>query len=135
MWNNFVDLLAHGDYAYLDERQRPAYLIFWYESEVQNGGHVQYFLNRGIKHVPETIEALRAHGALSLADILSRGLALWPSVDQSRARGESIHAFFMRALDAGFRGLDDEFSRDPVNLTKVLEDILARNEDHFVLRV
>jgi hypothetical protein len=42
----------------LSAEQRPAHLVFWYESEVQNGGHFQYFENRGTEHLAATIEAL-----------------------------------------------------------------------------
>jgi len=47
VWNAFVDLIATEDYADLSPLQRKAHLVFWYESEVQNGGHGQYFENQG----------------------------------------------------------------------------------------
>ena len=47
IWNQFTDFLAMSDIDHLDSAQRPAYLVFWYDSEVQNGGHLQFFLNRG----------------------------------------------------------------------------------------
>jgi hypothetical protein len=47
VWNAYVDLLAVEDHRDLVPEQRAAYLVFWYESEVQNGGHLQYFENRG----------------------------------------------------------------------------------------
>jgi len=49
IWNACVDLLATEDYRDLGKEQRPAHLVFWYESEVQNGGHLQYFENRGVE--------------------------------------------------------------------------------------
>jgi len=58
IWNAYVDLLAMEPYDELAEEQRPAHLVFWYESEVQNGGHLQYFENRGTEHLGETVEAL-----------------------------------------------------------------------------
>jgi hypothetical protein len=45
------------------QSQRPAHLVFWYESEVQNGGHFQYFTNRSDHHIEETIQSLNALGA------------------------------------------------------------------------
>jgi hypothetical protein len=47
VWNAYVDLLAVEDHRDLVPEQRAVYLVFWYESEVQNGGHLQYFENRG----------------------------------------------------------------------------------------
>lgn len=46
-WNAFVNVLAMKDYDDLSPEQRPAHLVFCYESEVQNGGHFQYFVNHG----------------------------------------------------------------------------------------
>ena len=63
VWNAYVDLLAMEDYRDLAEEQRPAHLVFWYESEVQNGGHLQYFENRGTEHLQETVNALGLLGA------------------------------------------------------------------------
>jgi Domain of unknown function (DUF4375) len=47
VWNAFVDLLAMEAYQDLTPEQRAAHLVFWYEHEVQNGGHLQFFENRG----------------------------------------------------------------------------------------
>jgi hypothetical protein len=46
IWNEFVHLLAMSKDSELTEIQRVAHLVFWYEHEVQNGGHLQYFENR-----------------------------------------------------------------------------------------
>jgi len=46
VWNAFVDVLAMEEYADLDPVQRIPHLCFWYDSELQNGGHFQYFENR-----------------------------------------------------------------------------------------
>ena len=45
VWNAFVDIVALTPYERLHPRQRPAHLVFWYNAEVQNGGHYQYFEN------------------------------------------------------------------------------------------
>lgn len=59
-WNAFVDLLAMENYENLTEIQRSAHLAFWYDAEVHNGGHLQYFLNSAGKKATETLEALSA---------------------------------------------------------------------------
>jgi hypothetical protein len=60
VWSNFCSAgySSRMSYEELSAEQRPAHLVFWYESEVQNGGHLQYFENRGIEHLAETIAAL-----------------------------------------------------------------------------
>lgn len=74
VWNTFVEILALSDYSDLDQPQRPAYLVFWYESEVLNGGHLQYFTNKGIDHISETIKSLREFGADAYADVLEEAI-------------------------------------------------------------
>jgi hypothetical protein len=58
------------DLKELTPLQRIAHLVFWYESEVQNGGHGQYFENQGKAHVPDTIAALEQLGAGCQSKIL-----------------------------------------------------------------
>lgn len=70
IWNAFIDLVAMEEYEDLNKVQRIAHLCFWYESEVSNGGHLQYFENHKAIHLEETIEALRILGAASQAKIL-----------------------------------------------------------------
>ena len=70
LWNDFVDLLATSDYKDLSQTQRVAYLAFLYDSEVQNGGHLQYFENRGTGRVEESIGALDRLGAPCQRDVL-----------------------------------------------------------------
>ena len=53
IWNAFVDLIAVESYEQLSPVQRMAHLAFWYDSEVQNGGHGQYFENRGTQLLDE----------------------------------------------------------------------------------
>ena len=64
IWNAFVNLLSLSDPDELSVVQRQAQLVFWYESEVQNGGYLQYFLNRG------TVEAMDAIAALHILALL-----------------------------------------------------------------
>jgi hypothetical protein len=70
VWNTFIDILSAADYENLSPGQRIPHLVFWYDSEVQNGGHGQYFDNRGISKVGKTIEALRTLGLECQADVL-----------------------------------------------------------------
>src|SRR5436190_8323185 len=72
VWNAFVDLIATEDLSELSAIQRKAHLVFWYESEVQNGGHGQYFENVGVKRLSETIQALGELGLQCHAKVLSR---------------------------------------------------------------
>jgi HrpA-like RNA helicase len=58
------------DYDDLSPEQRPAHLVYWYESEVQNGGHLQYFENRGTEHLAAPVKALGSLGAMCQQQVL-----------------------------------------------------------------
>src|SRR5215471_6272002 len=77
LWNEFVRFLAASTPDELDRHQRPAHLAFWYESEVQNGGHQQYFWNRPVGLIDETIRALDSLGASAQAAILRLAGERW----------------------------------------------------------
>ena len=74
-----IDLLAFSEESELTDEQIPAWHAFWYESEVQNGGHMQYFLNRGTDEASRAVDSLRRLGANEFADTLSGALAQWES--------------------------------------------------------
>ncbi len=51
--------------------QRVAHLAYWYMSEVYNGGHYQYFINKSSYDHGEVIRALQEIGASEHAASLS----------------------------------------------------------------
>ena len=83
-WNAFVDLLAEESYQDLNDVQRVAHLCFWYDSEVQNGGHLQYFENRGITLLDETLSALLLLGAECQHAVLEKVAGLFNSKPRDR---------------------------------------------------
>jgi hypothetical protein len=120
------------DYADLTPSQRPAQLVFWYESEVQNGGHLQYFINRGDDHSEETIQALHSLGARGQARVLAQAVALWRSAH--REASVDAEVYVEEALEDEFGDLDKAFHACPENLASVLQRHLAVNEPEFIAR-
>ncbi len=84
VWNAFVCLLSECAYEDLRPSQRPAHLAFWYDAEVQNGGHAQYLTNPTGLRAEETVQALRAVGAERHAALLGRCLATCRPADGAR---------------------------------------------------
>ncbi|MBQ7940728.1 MAG: DUF4375 domain-containing protein [Clostridia bacterium] len=63
IWNKFVDLVTSQNFIDLSEKQRMVSLVFWYDAEVNNGGHSGYFeCNPGVK-MEDLIRALNEVGA------------------------------------------------------------------------
>src|SRR5204863_2907551 len=73
-WNALVDLCAVEPLESLTTVQRTAALAFWYMSEVSNGGHFQYFVNRHAFAHAEVVGALRSLGAEHSATVLASAL-------------------------------------------------------------
>ncbi len=132
VWNAYVDLLAMSEYRDLGPSQRPAHLVFWYESEVQNGGHLQYFINRGVDRVEETIEALRTLGASDQAQVLRQAIDLWNS--KPRVAPTDVDEYVEEALEMEFAELDESFDDCQRDLTTVLGDHLSSHESEFIVR-
>jgi hypothetical protein len=129
--NAFVHLLAMTKYEDLDPKQRAAHLAFWYDSELQNGGHLQFFLNRRHR-IHDTGGALRSLGGFEQADIFDRAFAIWRS--RSRVPPVTADEYVAVALEGEFDVLDREFYRCSVSITELLERHLAGHESNFVIR-
>lgn len=130
VWNAFVDLLAMEDYSDLSSDQRPAHLAFWYMSEVENGGHFQYFENRGTDHLVETVEALGMLGAESHQQILREAGELWLS--RPRQHPESAQEYCDIALEGEMDAFDSRFYDCSPSLDKSLEAHLRDHQSSFI---
>jgi hypothetical protein len=130
VWNAFVDLLVTEDYNDLDEMQRAAHLAFWYDSEVQNGGHMQYFANRGTGLLRETLEALQVVGAECQRRVLASAGQQFQSTQ--RAGTETVEQYVSTALEGEFDAFDSAYHACEPSIQKLLEDYLERHRDRFV---
>ena len=131
VWNAFVNLLAMENYEDLMPEQHAAHLVFWYESEVQNGGHLQYFENQGTKHLRETIESLGLLGAPCQQLLLKDASDVWFS--RNRPHIESVEEFCDAALDGELDPFDQRFDECNPSLMEVLERHLEQRQALFVV--
>ena len=130
-WNQFVDLLAMEEYSDLTEIQKVAHLCFWYDSEVQNGGHFQYFLNRGIKLVSETEKALHTVGANAQAEILVKAVNVFNTMELTTIANADEYAEIEE--EGKFLKLDMEYYQMEPSINDFLEQYLEKFEEEFVL--
>jgi len=119
-----------SEYTEPTPTQRAARLVFWYESEVQNGGHLQYFENRGTERVEETIRALETLGAHGQALVLSGAAVGYLSGD--RAPIHAVEEYARTVREGEFDPWDEAFGRCQPPLEKALERFLAENQAEFV---
>jgi len=131
VWNAFVELLAMSDAAELAQEQLPAQRAFWYDSEVQNGGHLQYFLNRGIVEARNAIGELRRLGAAQFGDLLERAVSVW---DEQQRKPPTTSSEYVQLSQANeFGQFDAEYYSMSPTLIEILEANLSENQDQYVM--
>jgi hypothetical protein len=133
VWNQFVHLLAFGKHDQMTSVQLPAFLAFWYEQEVQNGGHYQYFQNRGTDEVDFLIVALRQLSADSLAQVAAQAKERLVSHPPERVR--TPEEFVDGALEGTFDEIDAAFHKCSPTIVEALEAYLRAHESDFIERV
>lgn len=131
IWNAFVDLVAMEEYTSLSDVQRQGHLVFWYESEVQNGGHLQFFLNRGTDLLNETVASLEATGLPCQAAVLRRAADRWLVFD--REDPDSAEEFVEAEFRGEFAGFDEAFHQCSPRIQEALELHLERHRDEYVV--
>lgn len=133
VWNAFVNVVLLHDYEQQDRTQRVGHLTLWYDSEVDNGGHLQYFENHGTSRTPEVVEALRVIGADCQADVLTRAL----EQRESRARVPigTPEEYVETALAGEYDELDRAKSDCRPTICELLQTYVERHESSFVERV
>jgi hypothetical protein len=130
VWNAFVNLIAFENYADLDAVQRPAHLCFWYDSQVQNGGHLQYFENRGTVLLAETLAALKTLGAECQFAVLETAGHLYAS--RQRKRIETREEYVVTAKTGEFDDLDAAYYACQPSMQALLRQYLERHRECFV---
>jgi hypothetical protein len=105
-WNAFVSIVGESSYEELSDIQQVAHLGYWYEAEVYNGGHLQYFRNSSGRYVRQTIAALPRLKADSYARVLSEAYErsrLYPElVDPKRGYSELVRARPFEDIDRAY---------------------------------
>jgi hypothetical protein len=133
LWNEYVDLLAMSDYDALEPVQRVAHLVFWYESEVQNGGHLQYFENQGTTHLDKTIAALRHLHGNCYSEVLAAAKVQYYS--RPRTKIQSTTEYVATALQGEFDQFDQAFAQCRPEIVDLLKAYLNDHEAAFIERV
>jgi len=129
IWNAFIDVIGRRPKE-LDLTQIPAHLVFVYESEVQNGGHLQYFENQGTKALDVTAEALKILGAPCHRHILQEAAILYMAGERNPP--ETADDYVELALEGQFDEFDRRFHACEPSLVNRLEKHLEENLSLFL---
>lgn len=131
VWNAFIEVIATEEYEDRSPTQRLAQLAFWYDSEVHNGGHLQYFVNSAGARRHEAVIALRSLGLSELAKVLAAAIGQWEAID--RDKPTTTDEFVEDALEGEFDDADSDYHACKPTITDALRIYLDSHLDEFVV--
>ncbi len=108
------------------DQAKIAALIGALEAEVNNGGFDQFFYNSAGDNTAETIQALDAIGAVTMADIVKRAAAKFPHgmPPKDRFARQELLLEISPSAEA-FEELDGEFYGYPDDLADLLQRFIS----------
>jgi hypothetical protein len=122
-----------GDFGTQSTPQKVFSSIWSVESEVNNGGFSQYFLNSSGETAGFVVEALETIGAPNTADICRRAIAIaFP--DELPSDSGAIGAAasdFSDEVEEKLDALSEEFFGYPHDLTKLLFAYVSKHPEEF----
>lgn len=129
-WNQFVDLLAMEGYKDLTEIQKVDHLCFWYDSELQNVCHLQYFFNRGISLITKTALALMNLGTQLQIIIYTKAINILQTEGISNIK--RVEVYVAEAFEGKFDDVDSKYYNCVPTIHDLLEKYLEKYEKEFL---
>ncbi len=117
----------------LSHPEKVLHHIYWLESEVNNGGFDQFFINSSGDYALDTPTALDDIGAHNTANLMKRAIDMFPNGSPSRDRKQRVEQ--LDSMDESIRDmigeLDAEFYeyRDP--LEELQGKYMVANKDQI----
>ncbi|MEQ1521905.1 MAG: DUF4375 domain-containing protein [Aestuariivirga sp.] len=130
IWNSFIELIGITRDRPLSPIQLNAHYCFRYESEVQNGGHLQFFENNGLDFALATHKALAELEFTGPESVLADALKI--AFKMNWGHIETAEQFVAEALEGRFDKFDDDYyNLDPPTI-KLLEQHLEQHQDEYI---
>jgi len=122
-----------GEFAQQSFPQKVFSAIWAVESEVNNGGFSQYFLNSSAESAPFVAKALETIGAPKTASICNRAItsAFPKGLPPTAETINSVAADFSAEILEKLEPLDQEFFAYPHNLTDLLFAYVSGHPEEF----
>lgn len=123
-WNKINDSLIY-DYENDDmsSAKKIAALCYWYDAEVQNGGHIQYFTNDAGKHYKDALVALDIIGARKQKKILKKVVNLYKTLKLTDIKSEKEY------IDNVLVGYDYEFENEEKE--ELFDELIEKYDDRY----
>jgi uncharacterized protein DUF4375 len=120
-------------YQELTAAEKVFVSVWELESEVNNGGFLQYFLNSSGDNAGNCFSALEKIGATNVASMVKEALTVFadskPNPDAAIRRAQVEN--FSEKQKKFLEDLDQRFFKYPDNLTKLLFDFVTKNRNEI----
>ena len=137
LWNTFVKFLSKADTTEMNDIQMAAQLPFWYDSDIQKGGHLKYFESKYEKLgdklnvlILATLDALKIIGADKQTELLGKAADIYFS--KPRKHTKDPDEFSQIEMEGEFEKFDLEYNQLAPTITDWLEKYLMDHRDNFV---
>lgn len=130
-WNAFPALVSEVEIETLSDELKELYRIFWYDFEVQNGGHVQFLSNWGLEFASRTILALRNHNletqSMVLYNAMNEILKKTPNPGQLTKKMDFINA----AMSEEAQKADRAYASSKPKIVVMLQEYVEKNKSNI----
>jgi hypothetical protein len=137
LWKTFVKFLSKSDTTQMNDIQMAAQLPFWYDFDIQKGGHFYYFESKyeklGAKLnvlILATLDALKIIGADKQAEILAKAADVYTC--KPRRHPKDADEIAQIGLEGEFEKFDTEYNQTTPEIKDWLEKYLMDHKDNFV---
>jgi hypothetical protein len=120
-------------YDNLNDYEKGYYAVWWFVTEVNDGGLHQFFFNSSGGYLPEVRMGLRMMGATQTLGIFDRAIGLLgrPELPRDDAERRDIVLKLSPDAEAGLDELTDEFYNSSEDLSGLGQAFVASNRDQF----
>jgi len=131
-----LDAIGGGGYPVdlIAEPRRVVFTVYWFESEINNGGFDQWYLNLSGSTACDAPEALRTLGFESIAGLVERANMVFPN---QPPRDRTLRLSQMDDISESDSELWDtlstEFYESDIDCQSVMIRYILENESHFFL--
>lgn len=131
LFEKVISMIFQKDFLQLTQTQQNVSLTFIYDSEVLNGGHLQYFQNQGTENTSLVLEFLEKIGADCQKEILTKVYELVQKLPVIAAK--TIKEYQERAMKGEFFEFDMVYYKCSKEIgTELLPKYVNENLHEFV---
>lgn len=133
--NALIEICTMPTMEELTPLQRIAYLVFWYEEEVINGGHDQYFGNKAGFDQNEVVQALIELNANCQAELLRNVWEYYYNTEKDRPNDFDEFLAWYNQENGVYETLvsyDLKFNECSPTVDELLDKFLEKYEGEFI---